>query len=65
VNPKNATALEITAGGRLYQVVVDEAITGKVSERSGGGGVEEDEKYIRATTKLNIILDFLARSPPP
>lgn len=26
---KNATALEVVAGGKLYQVVVDEAITGK------------------------------------
>mmetsp|Transcript_29113 Transcript_29113/g.64138 ORF Transcript_29113/g.64138 Transcript_29113/m.64138 type:complete len:1222 (+) Transcript_29113:305-3970(+) len=27
--PKHSTALEVVAGGRLYQVVVDEAITGK------------------------------------
>eukprot|EP00957_Ditylum_brightwellii_P091740 6985139-Ditylum_brightwellii.AAC.1 len=27
--PQNATALEVVAGGKLYQVVVDEAITGK------------------------------------
>jgi len=27
--PKYSTALEVVAGGRLYQVVVDEAITGK------------------------------------
>jgi structural maintenance of chromosome 2 len=26
---KHATALEVVAGGKLYQVVVDEAITGK------------------------------------
>ena len=28
-NPAHATALEVVAGGKLYQVVVDEAITGK------------------------------------
>jgi len=28
-NPVHATALEVVAGGKLYQVVVDEAITGK------------------------------------
>jgi structural maintenance of chromosome 2 len=28
-DPKNATALEVAAAGKLYQVVVDEAITGK------------------------------------
>ena len=28
-NPLHATALEVVAGGKLYQVVVDEAITGK------------------------------------
>ena len=28
-DPKHSTALEIIAGGKLYQVVVDEAITGK------------------------------------
>eukprot|EP00535_Pseudo-nitzschia_heimii_P004083 CAMPEP_0197182380 /NCGR_PEP_ID=MMETSP1423-20130617/6356_1 /TAXON_ID=476441 /ORGANISM="Pseudo-nitzschia heimii, Strain UNC1101" /LENGTH=1216 /DNA_ID=CAMNT_0042632793 /DNA_START=34 /DNA_END=3684 /DNA_ORIENTATION=+ len=28
-NPIHATALEVVAGGKLYQVVVDEAITGK------------------------------------
>lgn len=28
-NSEHATALEVTAGGKLYQVVVDEAITGK------------------------------------
>lgn len=28
-NPSHATALELVAGGKLYQVVVDEAITGK------------------------------------
>lgn len=28
-NSDHATALEVTAGGKLYQVVVDEAITGK------------------------------------
>ena len=27
--PEHATALEVVAGGKLYQVVVDEAITGK------------------------------------
>ena len=27
--PKHSTALEVVAGGKLYQVVVDEAITGK------------------------------------
>jgi structural maintenance of chromosome 2 len=28
-DPKNATALEVAAAGKLYQVVVDEALTGK------------------------------------
>jgi Chromosome segregation ATPases len=28
-NPSHATALEVVAGGKLFQVVVDEAITGK------------------------------------
>jgi len=28
-NPRNATALEVAAGGKLYQVVVDKAETGK------------------------------------
>lgn len=28
-NPKHSTALEVVAGGKLFQVVVDEAITGK------------------------------------
>lgn len=28
-DPKHATALEVVAGGKLFQVVVDEAITGK------------------------------------
>ena len=28
-NPAHATALDVVAGGKLYQVVVDEAITGK------------------------------------
>lgn len=28
-DPKNATALEVAAGGKLFQVVVDDAITGK------------------------------------
>lgn len=28
-NPEHSTALEVVAGGRLFQVVVDEAITGK------------------------------------
>jgi len=27
--PKNSTALEVVGGGKLYQVVVDEAVTGK------------------------------------
>ena len=29
-DPKHATALEVVAGGKLFQVVVDEAITGRV-----------------------------------
>jgi structural maintenance of chromosome 2 len=29
LDPKYSTALEVAAGGKLYQVVVDEAITGK------------------------------------
>jgi len=33
--PENATALEIVAGSRLYQVVVDEAITGKALLSNG------------------------------
>ena len=33
--PENATALEVVAGGRLYQVVVDEAITGKALLNKG------------------------------
>jgi structural maintenance of chromosome 2 len=28
-NPQHATALEVVAGGKLFQIVVDEAITGK------------------------------------
>ncbi len=28
-NPQHSTALEVVAGGKLYQIVVDEAITGK------------------------------------
>ncbi len=28
-NPKHSTALEVVAGGKLFQIVVDEAITGK------------------------------------
>lgn len=28
-NPEHATALEVVAGGKLFQIVVDEAITGK------------------------------------
>ena len=34
-NKEHATALEIAAGGRLYQVVVDEAITGKALLKNG------------------------------
>jgi structural maintenance of chromosome 2 len=34
-NPENATALEVVAGSRLYQVVVDEAITGKALLNNG------------------------------
>ena len=33
--PKNSTALEVVAGGKLYQVVVDEAITGKALLNNG------------------------------
>lgn len=33
--PKHATALEVVAGGRLFQVVVDEAITGKALLNKG------------------------------
>jgi structural maintenance of chromosome 2 len=33
--PENETALEVVAGGRLYQVVVDEAITGKALLNKG------------------------------
>lgn len=33
--PKHSTALEVVAGGRLYQVVVDEAITGKALLQNG------------------------------
>ena len=34
-NPAHATALDIVAGGKLYQVVVDEAITGKALLNNG------------------------------
>ncbi|EED95842.1 chromosomal protein,like chromosomal protein xcap-e [Thalassiosira pseudonana CCMP1335] len=33
--PKHSTALEVVAGGKLYQVVVDEAITGKALLNNG------------------------------
>jgi structural maintenance of chromosome 2 len=33
--PKHSTALEVVAGGKLYQVVVDEAITGKALLQNG------------------------------
>ena len=33
--PKHSTALEVVAGGKLYQVVVDEAITGKALLEKG------------------------------
>lgn len=33
--PKHATALEVVAGGKLYQVVVDEAVTGKALLNNG------------------------------
>jgi len=33
--PKHSTALEVVAGGKLYQVVVDEAITGKALLNKG------------------------------
>jgi len=33
--PENSTALEVIAGGKLYQVVVDEAITGKALLNNG------------------------------
>ena len=33
--PKNSTALEVVAGGKLYQVVVDEAVTGKALLNNG------------------------------
>jgi len=34
-NPMHATALDVVAGGKLYQVVVDEAITGKALLKNG------------------------------
>ena len=33
--PKHSTALEVVAGGKLYQVVVDEAVTGKALLNNG------------------------------
>jgi structural maintenance of chromosome 2 len=34
-NPRNATALEVTAGGKLYQVVVDTEVTSKLLIQKG------------------------------
>ena len=47
------------------ELLAQKLVAHQVSERSERALMNEDEKYMRATTNLSLFSIFLARSPPP